>query len=262
MHRFLDQLQQILLLFVFLSAACFSISFVSAFPISRQTIPEPSYENDDRSSTLQVLAGGTQDLAALIGLFATDSVERYAVDYSRGYLGAALAPCSMFGILGYVRALIKLAIGRDACVAASFPTAPVRSILGVPAQDRLPGDELVTVNYLRRTQVGNTITWKFTKAGKGRERKKYLSKQKPPRKWHVWMAIVVSTGVNSLLILAIGPEWRWYKVVASVVMFATLTVSSLMWATVYMAEQVPVFGEDGPVCLEQRGECAVLPLFM
>jgi len=36
------------------------------------------------NSTFQTLAEGTQDLAALVGLFATDSVERYSVDYSRG----------------------------------------------------------------------------------------------------------------------------------------------------------------------------------
>jgi hypothetical protein len=76
----------------------------------------------DRSSTFQVLADGTQDLAALIGLFATDSVERYSVDYSRGYLSVAVATCSLLGILGYVRALVKLAMGSKACQDSAFPT--------------------------------------------------------------------------------------------------------------------------------------------
>lgn len=38
----------------------------------------------------------------------------------------------MLGIVGYVRALIKLAMGSEACVSAAFPTAPVRALLGVP----------------------------------------------------------------------------------------------------------------------------------
>ena len=83
---------------------------------------DPSSPNPDRSSVFQVLADGTQDLAALIGLFATDSVERYSVDYSRGYLSVAMATCSLLGILGYVRALVKLAMGAKACEGAAFPT--------------------------------------------------------------------------------------------------------------------------------------------
>jgi len=268
---------------LFITFLHFALPFASAFPIiARQN--EAQAESSDRSSTWPVLADGTQDLAALVGLFATDSVERYTVDYSRGYLGAALAPCSMFGILGYVRALIKLAIGTDACVAAAFPTAPVRSILGVPPQDRLPGDELVTVNFLERTQVGDSITWRLIKSvahtkesmpatwahnavassdrmqpaffllEAGRESKKYISKQSPPRRWHVVVAILVSTGVNSFLILSIGDTWPWFKLVASAGMFVALFASSLTWATVYMTEQVPIFGKADPVYLDKEGE--------
>ncbi|KAM7196732.1 hypothetical protein V8F20_006925 [Naviculisporaceae sp. PSN 640] len=271
--------------FVLFKVTNFLISFTTALPVTnRQSNPETSPETNDRSSTWQVLADGTQDLAALIGLFATDSVERYAVDYSRGYFGAALAPCSMFGILGYVRALVKLALGTEACVAAAFPTAPVRSILGVPPQDRLPGDELVTVNYVRRTQSGDNVTWQLIKSvahtkesmpvtwahtaiaqssrippalfllDAWRQGKLYFSRQKPPHRWHVAVAIVASTGVNCLLVLAIGTEWPWFKLVASVGMFAALCGSSLMWASVYIAEQVPIFDDPGPVFLDQEGE--------
>ena len=73
-------------------------------------------------STFKVLADGTQDLAALVGLFATDSVERYAVDYSRGYLSVAVASCSLLGILGYVRALVKITMGSKSCQDSAFPT--------------------------------------------------------------------------------------------------------------------------------------------
>ena len=90
--------------------------------IPRALAQDSNSANQDRSSVFQVLADGTQDLAALIGIFATDSVERYAVDYSRGYLSVAMATCSLLGILGYVKALMKLAMGQKACEGAAFPT--------------------------------------------------------------------------------------------------------------------------------------------
>ena len=74
------------------------------------------------SGTFQALAEGTQDLAALAGLFATDNVEQYSVDYSRGYLSVAMATCSMLGILGYVRALVKLGLGSKKCRDSAFST--------------------------------------------------------------------------------------------------------------------------------------------
>ncbi|RPA76596.1 hypothetical protein BJ508DRAFT_417514 [Ascobolus immersus RN42] len=107
---------------------------------------------DDRSGTFQVLADGTQDLAALVGVFATDSVERYAVDYTHGYLSVAVSTCSLLGVLGYVRALFKLAIGPKACENSSFPTAPIRPIFGVAESDRLSMEELFIVQYVRRTK--------------------------------------------------------------------------------------------------------------
>lgn len=76
----------------------------------------------ERQGTIQTIAGGTQDLAALVGLFATDSVERYSVDYSKGYLSVAVATSSLLGILGFVRALVKLGMGSKWCQDAAFPT--------------------------------------------------------------------------------------------------------------------------------------------
>jgi len=78
--------------------------------------------SDGSESTFQVLANGTQDLAALVGLFATANVERYAVDYSKGYLSVAAATCSLLGILGDVRAMVKIALGSEWCQNSAFPT--------------------------------------------------------------------------------------------------------------------------------------------
>jgi hypothetical protein len=47
--------------------------------------------SDNSDNTVQTLASGTQDLAALAGVFAIDSVEKYAFDYTRGFLVPAMA---------------------------------------------------------------------------------------------------------------------------------------------------------------------------
>ncbi|KAF2686129.1 hypothetical protein K458DRAFT_387140 [Lentithecium fluviatile CBS 122367] len=216
---------------------------------------------------LQELAAGTQDLAALVGLFATDSVERYSVDFSRGYLGAAMAPESMLGILGYARALIKMAMGTEACVSAAFPTAPVRALLGVSDEDRLPGDELVTVKYIKRYVMGENIGWKTIKlvAHKkesmplllleaGRNFKSLFSRQTPPRWRHAILAIIFTTGANCFAALLAGAGWSWSKCIASVVMFVFLATSSVMWAYVNVQEQVPVFSDDSNLWLNKEGE--------
>lgn len=64
---------------LFSSAVFRSLAYVLAAPVSVQ---DASQSKND--SAFQTIATGTQDLAALVGLFATDSVERYSVDYSRG----------------------------------------------------------------------------------------------------------------------------------------------------------------------------------
>jgi len=59
-----------------------------------------STSSSGNRNTFQAFAAGTQDLAALVGLFATDSVERYGFDYTQGWLMPALATCSLLGFLG------------------------------------------------------------------------------------------------------------------------------------------------------------------
>ncbi|KAF8460204.1 hypothetical protein BDZ91DRAFT_833198 [Kalaharituber pfeilii] len=105
------------------------------------------------NSTFQLLAEGTQDLAALVGLFATDSVERYAVDYTKGFLGPAMSMCSLLGILGYARAMVKLALGLKHCENAGFPTTSVRPILGVNKADKVPAEDLVRVTYVTKVKT-------------------------------------------------------------------------------------------------------------
>ncbi|RPA81481.1 hypothetical protein BJ508DRAFT_376395 [Ascobolus immersus RN42] len=159
-----------LLAVLYITARYFTtLSRLSVLALPAQIIPRasPSTSNsdgaDDRSGVFQVLADGTQDLAALVGIFATDSVERYAVDYARGYLSVAVSTCSLLGMLGYVRALFKLYLGPKPCEKAAFPTVPIRCMFGVAAADRLTKEELITVNYIRRRTEGGEYVFEVVK---------------------------------------------------------------------------------------------------
>lgn len=113
-----------------------------------------------RDGSFQVLADGTQDLAALVGIFATNSVERYAIDYNKGHLSSAVALLSLLGLLGYVRALVKLGMGSKACEDAGFDTTALRPIFGVSDADRLPANEIYEAHYIERQETDSEITWK------------------------------------------------------------------------------------------------------
>lgn len=113
--------------------------------------------------TFQTLAGGTQDLSALFGLFATDSVEKYAFDYTRGYLGPAMAMCSLLGNLGFVRSLLKLGVGAKACQKASYSLAPLQPYLGLGDDNLLPQDKFVNVYYVERKKETTFVAWHVRK---------------------------------------------------------------------------------------------------
>ncbi|KAF8537524.1 hypothetical protein BDD12DRAFT_931273 [Trichophaea hybrida] len=232
------------------------------------------------SGAFQTLAQGTQDLAALVGLFATDSVERYSVDYLRGrnfiqfpsktasdnnYAGYL----SLLGILGYVRAMVKLSMGSKSCQDSAFPTAPVRAILGVAESDRLPKEELVTVSYISRTTVRqNTVTYQLIKrlnrtqgsfpAAKvllmpitneplpGEVYKKYILdnfvtpfRTNLPVLTRIWGSLTVTAAATSFPVIGVSREWTWTRILATFGLFVALVISSIMWSYVYVKEQMP-----------------------
>ncbi|KAI9729426.1 MAG: hypothetical protein M1834_006807 [Cirrosporium novae-zelandiae] len=139
-------------------ALCQLIVPAVAMPVQsrRSTVTE---NEDDRDSPFQVLADGTQDLAALVGIFATNSVERFSIDYSRDSLSAAVSLLSLLGLLGYARALVKLGLGPVACEHAGFDTKSLRSLFGVPDSDRLPEDELFSITYFDQNRRQGSIIW-------------------------------------------------------------------------------------------------------
>ena len=107
----------------------------------------------EQNGTFQVLATGTQDLAALVALFVTGSVERFAFDCNNGLLAAAVSPCSLLGILGYCQGLMKLALGFELCESLGFKADALRSHFGYLRSEveYLPRSEYVAVHHLTRS---------------------------------------------------------------------------------------------------------------
>jgi len=82
------------------------------------------------SSAAQDLASGSQDLAALAGLFCTDGVERNALATQTGYGTVVVSSLSILGMLGLVKSTIKIALGLEACSKAGFSLDSLRGIYG------------------------------------------------------------------------------------------------------------------------------------
>ena len=76
------------------------------------------------------LASGSQDLAALLGLFCTQGVERNALANNFGYGTVIASSLSLLGILGLVKSSIKLALGLKRCEQAGFNLDSLRGIFG------------------------------------------------------------------------------------------------------------------------------------
>lgn len=86
-----------------------------------------SSENDNIGSSI---ANGTQDLAALLGVFGTDSVERNVLATQQGTISIAISSLSMLGLLGLVKSTLKITLGLDRCRAAGFNLDSIRGLFG------------------------------------------------------------------------------------------------------------------------------------
>lgn len=224
---------------------------------------------DDRGGSFQILADGTQDLAALVGVFATDSVERYAIDYNKGYLSSAAATLSLLGLLSYVRALIKLGLGQDSCHNVGFDTKALRPLFGIPDIDRLPSDVVHNVNYVERARKEGYIEWKSVTTTKHTVDSMQLltaalplPDSEPDRisiiscnlqypdeiirshkgSWRVPVLFTACVGATCFVIIPFGNQSHrlsWTVYFAIFGLFFSILLSSLAWAWVFAQEQLP-----------------------
>ena len=215
----------------------------------------------DRDSTFQIFADGTQDIAALVGIFATDSVEKYAIDYSKGYLATAVANLSLLGLLGYARLLVKLALGAKGCRKAGFDMKALRPLFGVQDEEHVPTDAVHEVFYMRREKYGGQVHWSIAKTVKHTKESFQLLNVNPlPRQvgnlgivsvWLTGPPLVFVLPLLSSLCSALTcfsimiferplrhhQPWTYYY--ATVGLFCSIVISSMTWMLVHIREQDP-----------------------
>ena len=259
------------------SALVNQASFACAKPVPNQStsnMTSPNVTNQaGRDSGFQILADGTQDLAALVGLFATDGVERYTIDYTRGFLPPVTAPLSLLGLLGYVRGLLKLSLGIDFCERTGFSTTSLRSYAGVRRRDVPQSERMIEVHYLERTITELCVEWKVVKttshtqesmpliAGDGkralRDRRAYdpsfsiamcsLARSGSTARLALGMCglcLMLTASLSSFMILMFAAPWTWARFFACAGLPASVLVGGLPWCWVYITEHLPFESSD------------------
>ena len=247
-------------------------SSAGAIPVLSQSTSNTTFlngeNNGDRGNGFQILADGTQDLAALVGLFATDGVERYTIDYTRGFIPPVTAPLSLLGLLGYVRGLLKLSLGVDFCQRTGFSTASLRSYAGVQRRDVAQSERIIEVHYLERTIAESSVQWRLVKtvphtqesmpliAGGGK--RALRDRRVHDASFSIAMCSFVRSGstarlafgvcalclmltasLSSLLILTFDAQWTWTRLFACVGLPASVIAGGLPWCWVYITEHLP-----------------------
>ena len=179
------------------------------------------------------MAGGTQDLTALVDLFATDRVENCAVDYTRGFLPPDIAPLSLLGCLAYVSALLKLSFGVEVCEGNGFSITALRSYGRVRSCEEDVG-VATEVHYLERMILDSSVQWGVAKsishtnesisliAGDGikalRDRRSYNAAYT--------IAMCTTAKFKGTATMAFGPCAICLALSASIASFATLSCTS------------------------------------
>ena len=218
--------------------------------------------------SFKTLAEGTQDLAGLVGLFATEGVERYAADYTRGFLPPMAAPVSLLGLLGYVRALLKLGLGVEFCERIGFSTLPLRPFDGVRRNDSAHGESVITVNYLERAVSPTSIEWRCIKSVPHTPESMPLTSEDGGRRLRnqelqdssyaiamctldrhkntaalaailYAIGLMTSACIASFPVLISASNWTWTRCFACVGLTLSVVLGGLPWCVVYLTEQLP-----------------------
>lgn len=227
----------------------------------------PAFQTNAGNS-FKILADGTQDLAALVGLFATDGVERYTIDYTRGFLPPVMAPLSLLGLLGYVRALLKLSFGVRFCERTGFSTLSLRSYAGVTKSEVLVNEKLTKVKYLQRHDLGDYIRWDIVKSvehtkesmpltiGAGqralKDRRAFdtsysvamctLARTRETSYFAFGMcaiALASAAGIASFPVLTFSTHRTWTRIFASAGLVVSVLMGGLPWCWIYLQEHLP-----------------------
>lgn len=176
-------------------------------------------------------------LAALIGLFNTDSVEVTALATYHGFYAVIISSLSMLGILGLVKNTLKMSLGLELCKTAGFSLDSLRGIFGYE-----PGEAAITGDLVNCDAISLTITeekdiivhktkllldnvrtpivsvgsdWPFMSHTTAVN----LGNAKLEASQRSWIAISFATmcsGATTWILLVIKSPWTWVRVFATV----------------------------------------------
>jgi len=185
-------------------------------------------------SFAQILASGSQDLAALIGLFATDGLERNALATQYGWGTVVACSLSLLGILGLIKSSVKVALGLERCATAGFNLDSMRAMFGFLEEEKSATTSLKDCNITKvkidRTGMVITKVKRFfaedmtpmvaldsqwyedtTKVNLGDIVKEQGSLQNPIVSMS---ALTACSGATTWLLMVVDAEWSWVKILA------------------------------------------------
>ncbi|KAK3172722.1 hypothetical protein OEA41_006046 [Lepraria neglecta] len=181
------------------------------------------------------LAGGSQDLAALLGLFATDGVERNALASHLGWGCVVASSLSLLGILGLVKSSIKVALGLRYCWSAGFNLDSLRGIFGfLPGESPTLGNlfdcdvmmiqfstqglrisvskRYFSGDYTPIVKVASAQGWaRGINVNLGNLRGEKAFNKSPIL---IAFALFICSGLTTWLLEVVQAEWTWVKIVA------------------------------------------------
>ncbi len=201
-------------------------------------------------SVAEAIASGTQDLAALAGLFCTDSVEENFLRMQLGYGTVLVSSLSLLGILGLTRGCLKLFLGLQNCNNAAFSPATIRGFYGY-GKDESPenGKTFDTVicsttneddyvHITKKAQKFTAVTKPMLKVASA-ENKQLMHTtvinlgKTGHNPFLMAFLVVLCTGATSWLLVCISYPWTWVRFVA---------IPGLHWCLISMIA-IPLFHE-------------------
>jgi hypothetical protein len=100
-----------------------------------------------------------------------------------------MANCSLLGLLGFVRGLLKLGIGKEACGKAGYSIEPLLPYMGLAEDNLLPQDKFNPIIYLKGKTIGDLSEWSAVKVI-----------------YHTAQSLYMSVGLQGSCILFLNPN--------------------------------------------------------
>lgn len=195
-------------------------------------------------------------------------MEKYAVDYTRGFLPPVTALLSLLGLLGYLSALLKLSFGVKVHEGNGFSITALRSYAWVRSRDEdVRG--ATEVHYLERMILDSSVQWEVAKsmsntsesmpliAGNGvkalRDRRSYnaaytvaictMAKFKGTATMAFGLCAIclaLSASIASFATLSCTSGWAWPRFFACAGRPVSVLMGGLPWCLIHIIERLPL----------------------